>query len=47
MERFNSKYALHTIPSKNLSFSRIYMQKCIFCIKIGLICKNWESLLNF
>uniref|UniRef100_A0A0A9GUX8 Uncharacterized protein n=1 Tax=Arundo donax TaxID=35708 RepID=A0A0A9GUX8_ARUDO len=31
---------LYTITSKLLSFSRIYIQKYIFCIKIWLIYKN-------
>uniref|UniRef100_A0A0A9C9J2 Uncharacterized protein n=1 Tax=Arundo donax TaxID=35708 RepID=A0A0A9C9J2_ARUDO len=38
---------LHTISLKILSFSRIYIQKYIFFIKIGVIYKNWGSLLNF
>uniref|UniRef100_A0A0A9DHI0 Uncharacterized protein n=1 Tax=Arundo donax TaxID=35708 RepID=A0A0A9DHI0_ARUDO len=32
---------------KILSFSGIYIQKYIFFIKIGFICKNRRSLLNF
>uniref|UniRef100_A0A0A9A614 Uncharacterized protein n=1 Tax=Arundo donax TaxID=35708 RepID=A0A0A9A614_ARUDO len=33
MEMFNSKYVLHIIPSKFLSFSRIYIQNISFVLK--------------